>query len=115
MTNNQMLQNAAGTIEGVELAFQGNRCGKSYRIKQDSMKWWTCYFYDWHEEGWIQIDRWPGEKLRKEAIEVCNAHAIEKRLIKFLPNKPKFKPNPDLWGSALAAAQTAAAVAGFSL
>jgi hypothetical protein len=99
-----LLANAAAELDGIELDFYGDRCGKkAYRIKKDligTFHYWEAYFYDWHD-GWIRINRWPGEKLRKEAIEICNQHAIDKRLINFLPHRPKFKST----GYCFAAAQ----------
>jgi hypothetical protein len=104
----QLLQNAAVQADGIELDFQADRCGKSYRIKQNSTTtFWRCFFYDWHEHGWIPVNGWPGERLRSEAIAFCNQHAVQKRLLNFLPTRVKFKAN---WGSIAAA--TGASIAG---
>jgi hypothetical protein len=112
MNEGYLLSNAAVQADGIELDFQGDRCGQSYRIKQNSTTtFWRCFFYDWREDGWIPINDWPGERLRSEAIECCNQHAVEKRLINFLPRRTKFKAN---WGS-IAAAASGASIAGFML
>lgn len=87
-----LLQNAAVEPDGIELDFQGDRCGKSYWIKRNCIKTWDCYFWDWHEEGWKEVPRQHGFQTKKVAIEVCNQHAVETKLIKFLPNRPRFKP-----------------------
>lgn len=108
-----MLANAAVVQDGVELDFRGDKCGHSYRIRRNGAECWESFFYSWHD-GWLTISRWPGAQKRAEAIYLCNQHAVEKRLIKFLPNRPKFKPNPNLGGLA-AAASTVASVAGFSI
>lgn len=69
-----------------ELDFRGNKCGHSYRIKITCIKTWDAFFYDWHEGGWMEI-RDGGGHNRHEAIQVCNRHAVNNRLIKFLPQR----------------------------
>ena len=111
-------QNVAVIPDGIELAFAGDQCGKSYRIRRHTpgtRPYWDCYFYDWHELGWRKINRWPGEETRAEAIEFCNKHAVDNRLIKFLPHRPKFKPNPNLWGGWGSMASVLGGVAGLGL
>jgi hypothetical protein len=111
-----LLANAAAQADGIELDFQGDECGESYRIERaaigSTFRYWRCFFYDWHD-GWLQINRWPGEKKRHDAIEICNQHAVQKRLIKFLPHRTKFKATG--WGGIAAAASGAASIAGFTL
>lgn len=104
-----LLGNAAMTLDGVELDFRGDKCGRSYRISRHTpgtIPYWECYFNDWHELGWRQINRWPGEETRRQAIEVCNQHAVEKRLLNFLPTKPRYRPTQCIPGMAAALAAT---------
>lgn len=114
----QLLSNAAVQADGIELDFRGDRCGKSYYIKRHvpgSTPYWECFFYDWHD-GWLHINRWPGEEKRADAIAFCNQHAVDKRLINFLPHRTKFKATPwGGWGSLAAAASGAASIAGFTI
>jgi hypothetical protein len=102
------LQNAAVIPDGVELDFEGDRCGKSYRIKQNCIKSWDIYFYDWHEGGWYQLRDYGVTQKRTEAIAACNQHARDYKLIDFLPTRPKFKSN---WYGAIAGAVASAASA----
>lgn len=111
----QLLANAAVEPDGVELDFQGDRCGKSYYLKRNCIKTWESFFYDWREGGWVELRGYGSATTHKRAIETCNQHAVENRLIKFLPHKMKFRPTPFGWGGIAAAASQAAAVAGFSL
>lgn len=104
-----LLANAAVVPDGVQLDFQGDRCGKSYFIKRNCIGNWESWFYDWREGGWYDL-RHSGFN-RHEAIEVCNNHAITHRLLKFLPTKPKFKPTWGGWGMGAAAASAASAAA----
>lgn len=90
------LANAAVIPDGVELDFQGDKCGQSYRIKKNCIGNWECFFFDWREGGWFDMRDYG--RTRHEAIENCNKHAIEHRLLKFLPTKPKYKPNWGGWG-----------------
>lgn len=118
MNEGYLLQNAAGTIDGVELRFEGDKCGKSYKVQRNCIKTWDLYFYDWHEGGWIELRGYGGWKTRHEAIQGCNKHAVENRLIKFLPNRPKFKLNPTWFGMGSAIGQAASicsSVAGLSI
>jgi hypothetical protein len=111
-----LLSNAAVQTDGIELDFQGDRCGSSYRIRQNSIKVWDSFFYDWRE-GWVEIRNHGGWHKRREAIETCNKHAVENRLIKFVPHRTKFKLNPAGWAGIAAAASGAASagVLGFGL
>lgn len=85
----EALRNAAVEPDGVELDFQGDRCGKSYRIKKNCIGNWEVFFNDWREGGWFDFRDYG--RTRHEAIQNCNEHAIKHRLIKFLPTRPKFK------------------------
>lgn len=92
----QLLANAAVVADGIELDFQGDKCGKSYKIRRNCIKVWEEYFWDWREGGWVELHGYGGWHDRHRAIEVCNQHALEHRLINFLPTRPKFKTN---WAS----------------
>lgn len=100
-----LLANAAVVPDGVELDFQGDKCGKSYYIKKNCIGNWEIFFNDWREGGWLDLRDYGHS--RHEAIENCNKHAIKNRLLKFLPTKPKFKPNWGGWGMASQAASLA--------
>jgi hypothetical protein len=100
-----LLANAAVEPDGIELDFQGDKCGNSYRIKRNCIKTWEVYYNDWHEGGWYELRGYGGSSFtRHEAIEICNKHALEKRLINWLPNRPKYKPST--WAQGLAGAAT---------
>jgi hypothetical protein len=107
MNEQYWLANAAVEPDGIELDFQGDKCGQSYRIKRNCIKSWDVYYNDWHEGGWYEL-RCGSLFTRHEAIETCNKHAVEHRLIKWLPTKPKFKPTA--WAQGLAGAAAAASI-----
>lgn len=101
-----MLANAAVEPDGIELDFQGDKCGNSYRIKRSCIKSWDSFFYDWHE-GWVPIRDYGGWHNRQQAIQSCNNHAVDHRLVKFLPTRPKYKLTH--WASGLSGAIAGAA------
>lgn len=96
--NGAELANAAVIQDGVELDFTGDKCGRSYFIKRTCIKTYDSYFYDWREGGWMELRGYGGWHTRHDAIQCCNKHAIEHRLLKFLPTRPKYKPNWGGWG-----------------